>query len=327
MQVRIRESSQAGEARREAVAQAVALGFGEERAGRVALVVTELATNLLKHAPGGGEIFLSGIEHGGCRGVEIVALDRGPGLDAGRALRDGYSTAGSAGTGLGAVSRLSDEFELDARPESGTVALARIWAGARPDGCGRLAVGGVCSALDGETVSGDAFAVADHGASTRIVVADGLGHGPDAHAAAAEAVRAFRAAPGPLTGVLEAIHGALRPTRGAAVAVAEIDAAARTVRYAGIGNVAGAIVGRDSTRNLVSHNGTAGHAVRRVQEFAYDLPEEALLVLHTDGLRSRWSLDAYGGLARRDPVVVAATLYRDFQRGRDDATVVVARPT
>jgi len=50
-----------------------------------------------------------------------------------------------------------------------------------------------------------------------------------------------------------------------------------------------------------------------------------MLVLHSDGLVSHWSLDAYPGLAARDPSLIAGILYRDFTRGRDDVTVVVAK--
>jgi anti-sigma regulatory factor (Ser/Thr protein kinase) len=323
--VRIRESSEAGEARRAAVAKAESLGFPEERTGRVALVVSELGTNLVKHTDAGGELFVTRIDRAGCTGLEVVAVDRGPGLvDVASALRDGYSTAGSAGTGLGAVSRLADEFDLYSTPGTGTIVVARVWSNGRPAE-GAAVVAGICSSMEGEPVAGDAFAVAEVEGRTRIILADGLGHGPDAHDAAAEAVRVFTRERGSLTQALEAIHQALRATRGAAVSLVEIDPARRRVAYAGVGNVAGAIVGRERTRNLVSHNGTVGHAIRRIQEFVYELPEGANLVLHSDGLRSRWSLDGYAGIRQRDPLVVAAALYRDFARGRDDATAVVAR--
>src|SRR4051812_4375342 len=322
---RVRESSEVGEARREAVARAAALGFGEERAGRVALVVSELASNLVKHTTTGGELFVTATRRAGCTGLEVVAVDRGPGLtDVGTALRDGYSTAGSNGTGLGAVSRLSHEFDVYSTAGVGTIVLARIWCD-RPPPRASAAVAGICSSMEGEPVAGDAFAVAEVGGRTRIIVADGLGHGPAAHDAAAAALATFAQERGSLTEALEAIHRALRPTRGAAVSLAEIEPSKRTVSYAGIGNISGAIVGGDRMRSLVSHNGTVGHAIRRIQEFDYELPVGGSLVLHSDGVRSRWSLDGYAGIGKRDPLMLAAALYRDFARGRDDATAVVAR--
>jgi hypothetical protein len=114
----------------------------------------------------------------------------------------------------------------------------------------------------------------------------------------------------------------LRSTRGAAAAVAAVDLAGGTITYAGVGNISGMILGPQGGRSLVSHNGTLGHAARTFQEFAYPFAGHATLVMHTDGLLSRWALDAYPGLTRRDPALLAGILYRDFRRGRDDVTVL-----
>jgi anti-sigma regulatory factor (Ser/Thr protein kinase) len=294
--------------------------------GRVAVVVSELSGNLLKHVPGGGDLLVRSVQRGGAVSIDVVAVDRGPGLgDRHRALRDGYSTAGSAGTGLGAVARMSDAFDLYTSPESGTIVVSHIWRD-EPPAEPTIAVGGVCVAKDGERVAGDAYAVIDLDARVRILVADGLGHGPDAETAAAKAVRTFEQDKSSgLAQVLETIHRALRSTRGAAVAIAEIDPSPRRLQYVGIGNISGAILGRDGTRNLVSHNGIVGHTIRRIQEVSYELPAGAVTVLHSDGLKSRWSLDGFPGLLQRDPTLVAGVLLGDFERGRDDATAVVAR--
>ncbi|HMB03511.1 MAG TPA: SpoIIE family protein phosphatase [Isosphaeraceae bacterium] len=160
------------------------------------------------------------------------------------------------------------------------------------------------------------------------MVADGLGHGARAAEAAQAAVRIFhdRAAAGPAA-VLQAAHLGLRNTRGAALAIAEIDRAAGAVRFAGIGNIAATILGPDGERgtNLVSHNGTVGHEMRKVQEFVSPWPEGSLLVMHSDGLGTHWRLGRYPGLVARHPSLIAGVLYRDFKRGRDDVTVLVAR--
>jgi Stage II sporulation protein E (SpoIIE) len=119
-------------------------------------------------------------------------------------------------------------------------------------------------------------------------------------------------------------HGALRSTRGAALAVAELDLA-QEVRYAGIGNIAGVVLAPGGNRHLVSHNGIVGHDMRKVQEFVYPWSSDALLVMHSDGLATHWTLDQYPGLAGRHPSLIAGVLYRDFTRGRDDVMVLVAR--
>jgi anti-sigma regulatory factor (Ser/Thr protein kinase) len=322
----VAENSQRGEARRAAAAQAHSLGFDEETAGRIALVVSELAGNLVKHVPGGGELFVRSVPRSGTLAIEIVAVDQGPGLgDDQRAMRDGFSTTGTAGTGLGAVARLSDRFDVYSSPTQGTAIVSRIWRGDPPSEPA-VAVGALCATMLGERVPGDACSVVDLAGRTRILLADGLGHGPDAEAAASKAVAVFEADQRATIGaLLEDIHRALRPTRGAAVSIAEIDPGRRSLQYVGIGNISATIQSRDNVRNLVSHNGIVGHMIHRIQEFSYEFPAGSLAVLHSDGLRTRWTLDGYAGLTRRDPTLVAAVLFRDYQRGRDDATAVVAR--
>jgi hypothetical protein len=124
--------------------------------------------------------------------------------------------------------------------------------------------------------------------------------------------------------MVEFAHGALRSTRGAALAVADLDLA-REVRYAGIGNIAGLVSTSHDTRHMVSHPGIVGHEVRKIQEFVYPWSQDSLLVMHSDGLATHWNLDQYPGLASRRPSLIAGVLYRDFTRGRDDVAVVVAR--
>jgi hypothetical protein len=227
--------------------------------------------------------------------------------------------------------RLSDETDIYTRPNQGTVLMAQIWnrngAGTPPNGAKRFRVGGVCIPLPGETQSGDGWIFQEDVRGARITVADGLGHGVDAATASREAVRTAREQTGvSAPDLLERIHGALRPTRGAAVAVAEVDANARILRFVGVGNIAGTVVSPSNpVRHLVSYAGTAGHQARKIQEFTYPWSPDSLLVMHSDGLISHWSFDAYPGLMLRHPSVIAGVLFRDFTRGRDDVTVVVAQ--
>jgi len=324
--LRVTDASQPGEARRLAQVLARSVGFDEADAGKVAIAVTESATNLVKHG-GGGEIVLRVLNHGPVAGVEMLALDKGSGIaSVAQSLRDGFSTAGSPGTGLGAVGRLSALFEIYSAPKAGTALLARFWPhrGA-PDG-DPFEIGAVSVPKPGEDVCGDDWAVRTQAGRLVVLVVDGLGHGPDAAVAARTAVQVFleERAAAPADGV-QIIHDALRSTRGAAVAIAEIDREQRLVRFSGVGNIGGWVLSGGQSRSMVSHHGTAGVAVRKITEFTYAWPERALLVMHSDGLGSRWNLDAYPGLSGRHPALVAGVLYRDFVRGRDDATIVVVR--
>jgi anti-sigma regulatory factor (Ser/Thr protein kinase) len=324
----VTEPSGAGEARRLVQYLAASLGMDDTDAGRAALVATELAGNLVKHAARGGHLLAQPAAWSGGAGVEILSLDAGPGMaNVARCLRDGFSTAGSPGTGMGAVSRVADEFDVHSAHGVGTALAARVWAGGRRGApAAGPALAGVSLPKPGQEVCGDAWAASERDGRTVVMVADGLGHGPDAAAASREAVRAFEAAPGsdPVE-LLERLHGALRSTRGAAASVAVVDRAARSVRYAGVGNIAATILSGGESRSMVSLGGIVGHEARRIQAFEYAFPPGALLVLHSDGLGSRWTLDRYPGLAARDPLVVAGVLFRDFARGSDDATVVAVR--
>ena len=321
----VEDASQVPAARRLAAELARGLDFDEGAAGRVALAATELATNLVKHARQ-GEMLLSAVERDGHPAVEILALDRGPGMPSvDRCLEDGYSTAGSPGTGLGAVRRLAGVLDVYSRPD-GTALLARIGPSAVPPPADAIAVSGISVACRGEERSGDAWDQERDAGRLTLLVVDGLGHGHDAAVAAEACVDAFRrrARLAPAARVV-ALHAALRATRGAALAVVEIDPGRRLVRFAGLGNIAASIYGEGPVRHLVSHHGIAGHVARKIDEYSYPWPPRGMLVVHSDGVATLRDLDRYAGLWTRDPGLVAGVLYRDFARRRDDATVVVAR--
>lgn len=325
--VSVTEMSQVAEARRRATAVAYQIGFESSDAGRVAIVATELATNLVKYGVE-GQLLIGSFEDQTGSGVEVISLDKGPGIgDLQESLRDGHSTGGSAGTGLGAVRRQSHLFDIASWPGLGTGVLSRLQKGApkQPVDDAAAPWGAVVLAMPGEEACGDAYCVRAEPDGRIVLVADGLGHGPDAARASDEAVRVFRRheaeAPGP---IIEALHAGLRHTRGAAVAVARIDLARGVLVFAGLGNIAGTVVTAGQVKKTVSHAGTAGHVARRIQPFEYPFTADSLLVMHSDGLGSSWSLDRYPGLAGAHPTLIAAILYRDFARGRDDVTVLVA---
>ena len=323
--LRVDEASGVGEAQRLAAAVSRGLGFSETATGHVSIVARELASNLVKHA-GGGVLLVTVVERPDGPGIELLALDRGPGIrNIGESLRDGQSTGGSLGTGLGAVRRLSSVFDIYAPPGAGAAVLSRIWAQApeRTLPLRTLTVGAVCLPLDGEEACGDAWAVHQTAERSLVMVADGLGHGADAATAAAQAVRTFHAhvehGVGELVAVLDA---ALRPTRGAAVAIAEILSRRGVVNYAGLGNIAGRIYEGEAVRRLATTEGTAGTGTRKTHQYTYPWPPDGLLLMHSDGLAGRWDLDGYPGLRSRHPSLIAGVLLRDHRRQRDDVTVV-----
>jgi anti-sigma regulatory factor (Ser/Thr protein kinase) len=317
--------SASGTARRAATALATRVGMREERVAEIALVVTELTANLVKHA-GSGSMLLR-LRHGAAGPVvEVVSVDTGPGIaDVTAAMQDGVSTAGTLGIGLGSVARLATSWDVWSRPGAGTV----ITAGFAADRAAAVAVPpsavGVTRPMAGQDVCGDAYAIREDEGVLTLMLADGLGHGPLAAVASTEAVRAFRGAPagGPVP-LLTAVHRALHGTRGAAVAVARLEA--DQVRYAGVGNIAGVVVDGASRRVMISHPGIVGAQARTIRETTYPLPRGGVVIMHSDGVTERQSLDGYPGLLARSALVTASVVLRDFGVRRDDASVVVARP-
>ena len=326
LSIAIKDASQIAEARREAVAIAGRNGFSESDSGRVALIATELGSNLIKHGRGGEFLIDTFQDHEGA-GVELFAIDQGPGIgNVEQCLRDGYSSAGTAGNGLGAVIRQSNLVDIASWSGVGTGVLARIQPGTpNPKrSTSHSGWGAVSVALPGEIVCGDSWSVAANGVMT-FFVADGLGHGQEAANASVEAVRLFHRFNGHrVQTLLDYVHGGLRATRGAAVSIARFDRATRQVQFAGIGNVAGALVLDAGLRRMVSMPGTAGHNARKIQAFDYPF-EGGLIVLASDGISTSWNFGRYPGIQSNHPALVAAVLYRDFGRKRDDATVLVGK--
>jgi anti-sigma regulatory factor (Ser/Thr protein kinase) len=313
-----------GAVRRRLTVLAGAAGLDEVRTGDAALIATELASNVLKHARRGGAL-LGIVDEVGCRGVVIAAWDRGPGMSFDACLRDGMSTAGTRGAGLGAVARLASRLDAYTPQGRGSVVVATVFPRG-PAPRARFAIGAACVPFPGLPVCGDAWAAHADDERATLVVCDGLGHGEGAAAAAAAVIAAFRVGPGdPLAAILERANRAARATRGAAATIARIDLVRRELVVAGVGNVAAWIAG-DTQKQLVTQHGTLGQATpATIHEERYVFAPGAQLVMCSDGLRSRWSFDDHPGLLARQPATIATVLWRDLARGRDDASVVVAR--
>jgi anti-sigma regulatory factor (Ser/Thr protein kinase) len=328
MIIRVTDPTHAGEARRHAATFAENANLGERERGSLAIVVTEMVTNLVKHA-GNGTIVVESIPHNGSSGVRVMGLDKGPGIrDLTAALRDGYSTAGTSGSGLGAIKRLSHAFDIYTGPGVGTAVLAEFWP-ARKNGVPHLSpidVGVISVPIKGEDVCGDGWGSKKNSESMMLMVVDGLGHGILASEAAREAERIFAVSRSDSpTPILQDSHDSLKKTRGAAMAVASLHFEQQTISFAGVGNIGSTIVTPGGSRGMASHNGIVGHQMQRVQEFTFPWNSESILVMHSDGLKTAWDLQAYPGVWSKHPGLIAGLLYRDFSRERDDVTVLVAK--
>jgi anti-sigma regulatory factor (Ser/Thr protein kinase)/serine/threonine protein phosphatase PrpC len=298
------------------------LGFDETRAGELALLATEASRNVLIHG-GGGQVVLTGMNDGSGPVVRILAIDQGGGIpDVPQAMSDGYSTTGTMGGGLGAMQRIATSLEIFTG-RTGTIVMLELGEAPHTD---KLQLAGIVVPYPGELICGDGWSSHSKPDRTLVMLTDGLGHGFEAGEAAKEAIATFQQradlAPGQ---ILRYIDDALRKTRGAVAAIAEIRPNEKELIFAGVGNISCSLVSDSASRSFVSHNGTLGVRTSRIQEFRSDWPNDAVLVLHSDGLNTKWDLSSYAGLVTRHPAVIGAALLRDFRRQRDDASVVVVK--
>ena len=308
----VEDASAVPSCRSASLALAARLGFPSSRADQLALAVTEAASNLYKHARQ-GSLLLRVNRDLEQPGVDLVTIDAGPGLaDVSAALRDGHSTAGSLGIGLGAIGRLADFTDLYSVPGHGTVLVARFWPEPGPP-VTRCA--GLIRPITGETEDGD---------TVTAVLCDGLGHGPLAAAAASQAVAAVLDQPaGEPAALLERAHRRMAGTRGGAVGIVQVNGA--VARFAGLGNIAASILSDGTRKSMLSVPGIAGFQARVIRQFDYEVPPGAAVILHSDGISRRWEVAAVPGLAARDPLVIAAVLLAEAGQHRDDAGVLVLK--
>lgn len=305
-------------ARRAIIREVSTLADDEMLIGRLTVVVQELARNLVNHA-GGGELLFTYDD----QRLDVVAVDKGPGMaNVAQCLADHYSTTGTMGAGLGAIRRMSDVFDLYSRPGQGSLVYAGFLLPGPANLNAGLVTGAVCTAYPGEEVCGDAWATR----ANRVMVCDGLGHGHLAHEASRKARDVFlmHDPAEPLTSLMDRLHRALLPTRGGALAIAELLPEAGRVNFCGVGNISGTLIG-DRSRGMISSNGTVGYKMGRIQSFSYPWDHSTLLILSSDGITSKCSLSGDPGLASRHPAIIAAFIHRDFRRSNDDVTVVVMK--
>jgi anti-sigma regulatory factor (Ser/Thr protein kinase) len=302
------------------------LGFDETASGRVSLIITEAATNVLKHA-GEGSLFLTHVHEGRHSGIEIIAMDKGPGIaDLTHSLHDGVTTARSQGSGLGALRRLSARFDAYTVPGKGSAFYMCVWSSPPAHHQITLETGAICVPIPREEVCGDGWSMVSSADSATFLLADGLGHGINA-ADATNTARELLIRHPALQPVefLETAHRALHRTRGAAMAIAQVHYSSEKLNFAGIGNISACVTDGLSRNHLVSHNGIVGHNMRKLQLFTLPFPRRSLYIMHSDGIKTQWDLAAYPGLHLCHPALIAAIIYRDFARERDDASVFVAR--
>jgi anti-sigma regulatory factor (Ser/Thr protein kinase)/serine/threonine protein phosphatase PrpC len=322
--------SDVNEARQRAQAMALAIGFDETASAEVALAVSELGANLLRHTKG-GTLTLTPLVDGRRVGMQVISQDRGPGIaDVEQALTDGFSTAGGLGYGLGAVNRLMDELDIASEPgtSEGTRITCKRWLRVdvrrtMPD---PLTFGAASRPHPRMTENGDAFVIKCWGEGALVAVIDGLGHGPSAQCAAQTARQYVEShVDQPLDLIFRGVGRACRATRGVVMALARFDRDGTQLTFASIGNIEARVFGSVEPMNFAVRRGIVGVNAPNPAVTQHRWQPNYLLVLHSDGLTTRWRWEDFPGLGRTSASVIARRLLQALAKDDDDATVLVVK--
>ncbi|MBC8052215.1 MAG: SpoIIE family protein phosphatase [Sphingobacteriaceae bacterium] len=306
--------------------KAAEAGFTSKKLGELDIIVAEMTSNLIKHAEK-GELLMCISGEKDCEYLELICIDSGPGIsDPERMKVDGVSTTSTSGNGLGSIKRLSDYFEIYSILGWGTILLCRIYK--NPDQqlkSKKILIRSLVVAKPGETLSGDGGMFSQNSEYFKLLVADGLGHGPEAHNVIVEARKAFSLCmENDPVEIIRFLHQAIKKTRGAVGTVVVYDFKRKVWKIAGVGNIATGMMNYQSVRNLMSYNGIIGHNIPNnmsSQEMSSD--DFHQIILCSDGLKSRWDTSKYPGIYKYDLSFLAAALYKDYARKTDDMSVVI----
>ncbi len=306
------------------------LGFNENAQAEIQLVITELGTNLVKHA-GGGEILIEGVSDGERRGLRIETRDEGPGIACpDEALSDGFSTSGGLGYGLGTVCRLASEFHISppSMDKRGAHLVAIRWLDPDPKLQKRppLDIGVATRHHPGMKVNGDGYVFENWNGSTLAGVIDGLGHGHFAHKATVTAITHIRQCyRDDLPTLFRGVARACRPTRGVVMTLARFDSESAGLTLSGIGNVEARLIREDVSTSFVSRRGILGVRSPNPSSENYVWRADYILVIHSDGLSASWRPRDFGSLWDGSAQLIARDLLKAKSRDHDDATVMVIK--
>ncbi|MCX2480837.1 SpoIIE family protein phosphatase [Pedobacter sp. MC2016-15] len=307
---------------------ASSLNFDLHRIAELDIIVAEITSNLHKYA-NGGELLVGGFEVDQNCYIELICIDNGPGMtDLTRMMSDGYSSSSTMGHGFGSIKRLSDEFDIFSSKGWGTILVSRVFKTPIAKKVKKgFEIRPLVVAKPGESTSGDGFYVKTTADYIKILVGDGLGHGPEANHAVNEAVKAFKQCPehSPVE-ILRFLHTSVRKTRGLVATVAVIDTKTKQMRIAGVGNISTKLSGFLASKSHLSYNGIVGHNIpNTMNDQILDLKEYNLLTMCSDGMKSRWDINRFPSLIRADLSIQAAAIYKDFARLTDDMSVITAK--
>jgi len=313
--------------KKEIHAISVKAGFSDRKAGEIDIIVAELVSNLVKHG-NGGRLLVKLINEQKIDGIELISIDNGEGInDVNRMLADGMSTTNTLGHGLGAIKRLSDMFDVYSLKGWGTIVLSRVFKEELPYQKKTNEIRSVVVAKPGEEKCGDAFYCRVGTNAVRLFLGDGLGHGAEAAIAVNTAIQQFKlCTEESAADILRELHRAVRKTRGLVGTVALYFKIQKTWHICGVGNIATRLINGIEMKANMSYNGIIGHNIPNSMK-DHEVPAEnaQVLVLCSDGIKTKWDLLKYPGVLKHDLGILAAVIFKDHARHTDDMSVVAVR--
>lgn len=303
-------------------------GLSEKKIAEIDIVVAELGSNILKHG-GGGEVLIMLTDHP-VPALEIIGIDNGPGIsDLNRMMKDGVSTTKTLGQGLGAMKRLSDFLQVYSVKAWGTIVLARFHLKPAPAVPPKqdFEIRTLLIPKPGEKVCGDGFYISTDRTGIRVFAGDGLGHGPEANNAVNAAINSFRYCMlKELSEVIRQIHVDVKNTRGLVGTLATFNYKDKHWRICGVGNIHTRTWTSTNSKTYLPYNGIIGHNLpRTINEQATEPGADQLLLLCSDGIRTRWDMNKYPGIFRYDMSILASAIYKDHARKTDDMSIVIVK--
>lgn len=317
-------------AQKEVKSLAKEIGFNKREIDELILVTSELISNLVKHARR-GKITLVPLFKGRNKGIQIESIDEGKGIpDVKKAISDGYSTAESLGSGLGAVNRIMDELEIISPYKGkGTYIITKKWLAEKsphPVAICPLEFGAATQPCPGSHFNGDSFVIIRNNKIAVLAVIDGLGHGQFAHKAA-QAARNYieRHYTQPIMNLFKGVERACSSTRGVVMAIARFEWINKRMIFGSIGNIGVRVFRSPGPMNFVIRRGVIGLNAPNPVITEHEWEPEYIMILHSDGLKTHWGWRDFSPIVYKSATAIAHHLLHKFARGDDDATVLVVK--
>ena len=303
--------------------------FTKNRIAEIDIIVSELTSNVIKHA-GGGEILYRICDHDGASTLELITIDHGPGMiDVQKMMKDGTSTTNTLGHGLGAIQRMSTDFHLYSIPKWGTISYTTIKSSDEktPGRSSDLEIRALCIPKPSENLCGDGYAVVRTKEDIRIFFGDGLGHGEFANEAIVQAKNFFLTCKDPEpVDIINQMHKQVRKTRGLVGSIAILNFKTRQWKLCGVGNINTRLYGGMMFKHYMAYNGIIGLNIPgSMKQSVVEAEKNQQLIMCSDGIRTRWELTKYPSILKHDAMILAASLYKDFNRRTDDSSVFIGK--